>query len=401
MGPTILDGLLGYQRQQEALVMDKQKVQENSLAIAARSADLQSQQAENEAIRQFDPANLDSLQRVAGTLAQSGNAKAAMNVMKEYSDIKAQQQLAQQRNMNGKLEQFKNAGGILSNMAMNPESYNKGLMSLSAMGVNPATLGLSGSYETDKGALPGMAKSTISAYQQMELQQRAASEDRMIQQEADKLEQQAKQNAMEEKRINLSEARGTREEAAAAERSKMDVLKQNKAEAQLKSKQLQLSRPLKAQAADVLDEISLDDRVKDAPEAMKKVLAARIASRTSAALAKRVDPDYPEAEYQPESYIDEAKRQLDLMEKSGEWKPYKSKIFGKNEGGFSAQVNQAQKDASGKPAAAPAPKTLDPKSLPVGGLMPLASGKKVKIIGKDAKGNPLFESDANGNPVFY
>jgi hypothetical protein len=403
MGPTIFDGLLGYQRQQEALVMDRQHVQENSLAIAAKTADFQSQKAENEAIRQFDPNNLDSLQQVAGTLAKSGNAKAALDVMKEYSDIKAQQQLAQQRNVNGKMEQFKNAGGILSNMTQSQDAYNKGIMSLSAMGINPMAIGLSGNYDTDKGALPGMAKSTMSTYQQMEIQQRTSTEDRMIQQEADRLEQQAKQNSIENKRLDFAEARSNREENAQAERAKMDTLKQNKADAQLKSKQLQLSRPLKAQAEDVLNEISLDDRVKDAPDPVKKILAARIASRTSAALAKRVDPDYPEAEYQPESYIDEAKKQLDLMEKNGEWSPYKSHIIGRNEGGFKKQVEQTQKakqDASGK-VAAPAPKTIDPKSLPVGGMVPMANGKKLKVIGKDAKGNPLFESDANGNPVLY
>lgn len=400
---TLMEGLLGYNRGLVALDAERQQVQENSLKLQQQMQGVQQQKMENEAIKQFDPSNLDSLQKVAGTLAQAGDSSGAMNVMKTYSDLKSSQQLAQTRNAAVKTEQFKGAGGILSTMTQSPQAYSKGLMSLSALGINPASMGLTGSYETDAPALPGMARSTISAYQQVEIQQRAAMEDRRVQQEADKLEQQAKQNTVSQQRLDLAEARSARQDNIVEERSKMDTLKQNKADSQLKAKQLQLSRPLKQQIVDVLGEISLDDRVKDAPTAMKNVLATRLASRTSSALASKVDPNYPEAGFEPESYVDEAKRQLDLMIEKGEWAPFKSKIFGKNEGGLVQQTARKQQEAAGKINQAPEAqaKVVDPKSLPIGGLFPLSNGKKMKIIGKDAKGNPLFESDANGNPVFY
>lgn len=319
MGPTILDGLLGYQRQQEALVMDKQKVQENSLAINARMVDLQQQQAENEAIKKFDPNNLDSLQQVAGTLAQGGDAKGAMKILDAYQGLRDKQALVQTRLVDQKAKQFQLAGGVLTGMAVDEKSYHAGLMTLMSNGISPIQFGLTGNYEDDRAHIPAAAKSTVSAYEQMQLQARAKTEDRQIRQEDQRIKQDQFRNDKEDQRIKLEERRVEATETARVETAKRDVMAQNKADNALHVKQQAMATVKPDDLATALSTLADDPRTEDATDAQKAVLARRVANRAKQAIASRLNTADADTDFTPGNYEEEVRKQFDIMVKKKEW----------------------------------------------------------------------------------
>lgn len=319
MGPTILDGLLGYQRQQEALVMDKQKVQENSLAINARMVDLQQQQAENEAIKKFDPNNLDSLQQVAGTLAQGGDAKGAMKILDAYQGLRDKQALVQTRLVDQKAKQFQLAGGVLTGMAVDEKSYHAGLMTLMSNGISPIQFGLTGNYEDDRAHIPAAAKSTVSAYEQMQLQARAKTEDRQIRQEDQRIKQDQFRNDKEDQRIKLEERRVEATETARQETAKRDVMAQNKADNALHVKQQAMATVKPDDLATALSTLADDPRTEDATDAQKAVLARRVANRAKQAIASRLNTADADTDFTPGNYEEEVRKQFDIMVKKKEW----------------------------------------------------------------------------------
>lgn len=319
MGPTILDGLLGYQRQQEALVMDKQKVQENSLAINARMVDLQQQQAENEAIKKFDPNNLDSLQQVAGTLAQGGDAKGAMKILDAYQGLRDKQALVQTRLVDQKAKQFQLAGGVLTGMAVDEKSYHAGLMTLMSNGISPIQFGLTGNYEDDRAHIPAAAKSTVSAYEQMQLQARAKTEDRQIRQEDQRIKQDQFRNDKEDQRIKLEERRVEATETARVETAKRDVMAQNKADNALHVKQQAMAVVKPDDLATALSTLADDPRTEDATDAQKAVLARRVANRAKQAIASRLNTADADTDFTPGNYEEEVRKQFDIMVKKKEW----------------------------------------------------------------------------------
>lgn len=319
MGPTILDGLLGYQRQQEALVMDRQKVMENSLAINARLADLGKEQAENQAIKQFDPNNLDSLQQVAGTLAKSGDTGGAMKILDTYQNLKDKQALVQTRLVDQKSKQFQLAGGVLTGMAVDEKSYHAGMMTLMSNGISPMQFGLTGNYEDDKSHIPAAAKSTVSAYEQMQLQARAKTEDRQIRQEDQRIKQDQFRNGMEEQRLSLEERRVQATETARQETAKRDILAQTKADNALHVKQQTMATVKPDDLATALSTLADDPRTEDATDAQKAVLARRVANRAKQAIASRLNTADADTDFTPGNYEEEVNKQFDLMVKNGEW----------------------------------------------------------------------------------
>lgn len=403
--PTLFDGLLGYQRQQQALIMDKQQVEDNALSLQAKMQGLKQQQAENEAIKQYDPSNIDSLQQVAGTLAQAGDAKGAMGVIKEYQDIKDKQALVRTRAISNQAEQFKIAGGILTGMDKSPEAYQAGLMQMMSSGLNPSQFGLTGSYDTDQPNIGGMAKSTIGAFQQFELDARNKANDRLIQNEADKLTYQKQQASFEERRVNAEEGRLKGAEDARKEKAKMDVLAQNKATQQLNFRKQAMAIPTPKRVEETQAMLSGDPRTEGASAGEKKILALRLANKASQAMARKMDSSDSDTDFDPTNYEEEVKNQFDKLVAEGGWgdkgRSLRHPFTG--EKGIIQQGQKAQaakQEAAGK-VAPPQPKVVDPKTMKPGDFIPTPNGKKFKVIGKKPDGTPMIETDANGKPVYY
>src|SRR2546425_13317447 len=85
--PDLFDALQEAAQAPLDLELKRQKVQDNAMILQLKMQGIQQQKLENEAGKLYDPADPNSLDRVAQYLFKGGDAKGALNLLKEKEVI--------------------------------------------------------------------------------------------------------------------------------------------------------------------------------------------------------------------------------------------------------------------------------------------------------------------------
>ena len=400
-GVNFAEGLLGYQRQQQALVEDKQRVQENAMTLQVKALGLQNEKVEAAAGALYNPNDPQSLDRVAQYLFQAGDFKAGMGVIKEKQDftMKTMTNALKAQQLQG--EQMDQIGGVISSMKSSPEAYSQGLIRLGSMGVNPSQYGLTGDVTQDAPRLDGISNSFIKAKDQAALIERKATEV-IAQNRVDEAARHGKEmEQIDRTRAATAESRAAVQASAEARHSETSKAAQAGKTDLLHLRVQSLSNPNKAQTSQTQTIIDNDPDIGTAtgmPDKQRQQIAALVAGKTGKAIAKRLTASNPD--WEPSDFDDEANRQLQMLKQDKTVTAYKKPDWTTAWRG-AATGGLAQPKASG-PAATPAtsrsaggaitaPKVVDPNTLAPNSIWTSKSGTKYRVLGKDSKGVQQFE----------
>jgi hypothetical protein len=320
-GATVFDGLLNYQRQQQGLIEDKQKVQENAINLQLKMQGAQTLQNENQAIKQFDPNNIDSLQAVAGQLAQGGDSQGSLSVMSEYQKLKDQQMMAQSRAVTTMAERSQVAGGIIKGMDSSPEAYQTGITQLKSNNLDPARFGLTGSYEDDHGSgrISQIATGTQTVAQQTANAEKQLYDQRALASQQLQFQKEQAQIAYQNRMANTSEGRLQEEQNRTTEKARMDQIKQNNDLLRANKIKLDLATPKPAAINDIAVSLKGDPRVDGASDSEIRTLATKLAYQAAKDRSSAYDPNDPTTEQSGEDFLFNAQAKLDKMIEKGEW----------------------------------------------------------------------------------
>lgn len=402
-GIDFASGVLGYQRQQEALIMDRQKVQENAMSLQVQAIGAKNQQVEAQAGTLYNPEDPKSLDNVASFLFQHGDYKAGLAAVKEKQDIGMKNldnaMTAQKLQDN----QMQEVGGIIGSMKASPEAYAQGIIRLGAMGQNPAKFGLTGDPSVDGPNLDSLGQSFIKMKDQADLIQKKATA-LVAQNRVDETDRHNKEmESIAQDREANAEARVKVQADAEDRHAKTAASIQAGKTTAWQTNAQKLASPGKFLRDDALIAINNDPDIgKDSgmPEEQRKQIANLAATRAGAVIAKKLNPNNPD--WEPSDFDDEVANQLQKMKDSKEVSAYKKPDWttgwrGAGSGGLSkpqaAAAPAAGREAAGKIAP---PKVVDPNTLTPGSIWTSKSGASYKVVGKNSKGEQQFEPIPKG-----
>lgn len=371
------------QRANDDHALSQVKVQEGNLMVQLRAAQIRDADTERQAIKLYKPDDPSSLNLVADHLAKGGDFGGAMEVTAKKSQMDAQALARQTSMFKQTSEIMEHAGGILEGMK-DPDSYATGLDQLRQRQIDPRKLGLTGNWEQDQKKIPQLLQGTLSIKEKLELK-------RMEENAAERQAELTRRQARDKETADFHKAEEARKvawdkvrEEEHAERTRQQRLSQQKSDAKLAMARQRLANPSHSMIAGTQSIVDADERFKDTPAGTRAAIANLLASKSAAAISQRLQEEDPT--WTAEAFQDEIATQMDQGIKDGWLIPSKKE---ERFGGFIPdRVTPGGLDTSKMPRSGdkgPIQKTAQ-KGPPVGTVVTLKSGQKVKVTSVDKDG---------------
>lgn len=278
---------LRRQEYEDKHILDQQRLQMGKLQLGTELMNLMQQQTEIKGFQLYDPANEKSLDYVAQYLAQHGDPKGAMSVMKERNKQKAFDLDVLTKQANVRAKESGQVGNIAGAMLESPEAYKAGYQQLIQEGIDPNKYGLVADPNAGMARAKQLSDATITAAQRTRMRLES-------QREADRLAIEDKHFRVQEQRLGLmlrnSNVTAARLDLAIAASKRQDAAFQA-AQAGKEQRGLnavtEYTRKMAPELTKTaLAEIEADDKLKDLPDAQKQLLSKRVASEVMNKAAK-------------------------------------------------------------------------------------------------------------------